>query len=80
MVILSKFFGIWEVFSSIHPLAHQTLIDITFEIGVALIFFGVSAYFRGVLLNQQQENAVKWKSEIYHRIKITDENTQNRKQ
>lgn len=80
MVILSKFFGIWEVFSSIHPLARQTLIDITFEIGVALIGGGVTAYFLGVLLNQQQENAVKWKSEIYHRIKITDENAQNSKE
>ena len=80
MVILSKFFSIWEVFRFIHPLAQQTLIDITFEVGVALIGGGVTAYFLGVLLNQQQEIAVKWKSEIFHRIAIADENTQNRKQ
>lgn len=43
-------------------------IDIVFEIGVALIGAAVTAYILGILLNQQQDNAAKWRAEIRRRI------------
>ena len=46
----------------------EFVVDITFEIGVALIGAAVTAYILGILLNQQQENAAKWRTEIRRRI------------
>ena len=43
-------------------------IDIIFEVGVALISAAVTAYILGILLNQQQDNAAKWRAEIRRRI------------
>jgi hypothetical protein len=43
-------------------------VDIVFEIGVALIGAAVTAYILGILLNQQQDNAATWRSEIRRRI------------
>lgn len=48
-------------------------VDIVFEIGVALIGAAVTAYILGILLNQQQENAAKWRDEIRRRIKELEE-------
>ncbi len=50
----------------------EFVIDIVFEIGVALIGAAVTAYILGILLNQQQENATKWRSEIRRRIGAPD--------
>ena len=46
----------------------EFVIDMVFETGVALIGAAVTAYILGILLNQQQENAKKWRSEIRQRI------------
>ena len=46
------------------PVAQMTLL----EIGVALIGAAVTAYILGILLNQQQDNAAAWRSEIRRRI------------
>ena len=46
----------------------EFVIDMVFETGVALIGAAVTAYILGILLNQQQENAKKWRSEIRRRI------------
>ena len=43
-------------------------IDIIFEIGVALIGAAVTAYILGILLNQQQDNAAKWRADLRSRI------------
>ena len=43
-------------------------IDIIFEVGVALIGAAVTAYILGILLNQQQDNAAKWRAELRRRI------------
>lgn len=51
---------------------NEFLIDIVFEIGVALIGAAVTAYILGILLNQQQENAAKWRAEIWRRIGQSD--------
>ena len=50
----------------------EFVVDIIFEIGVALIGAGVTAYFLGILLNMQQENATKWRDEIRKQIRETD--------
>ena len=46
----------------------EFVVDIIFEIGVALIGAAVTAYILGILLNQQQENAARWRAEIRRRI------------
>jgi len=43
-------------------------IDIVFEVGVALIGAAVTAYILGILLNQQQDNAAKWRADLRRRI------------
>lgn len=46
----------------------EFVIDIVFEVGVALIGAAVTAYILGILLDQQQENAAKWRVEIRRRL------------
>ena len=46
----------------------EFVIDIVFESGVALIGAAVTAYILGILLNQQQDNAATWRSEIRRKI------------
>jgi hypothetical protein len=46
----------------------EFMVDIVFEVGVALIGAAVTAYILGILLNQQQENAALWRAEIRRRI------------
>lgn len=43
-------------------------VDIVFESGVALLGAAVTAYILGILLNQQQDNAAKWRAEIRRKI------------
>ncbi len=46
----------------------EFVIDMVFEIGVALIGAAVTAYILGILLNQQQDNAATWRAEIRRKI------------
>lgn len=46
----------------------EFVIDIVFEVGVALIGAVIIAYFLGILLDKQQENAAKWRAEIRRRL------------
>jgi hypothetical protein len=39
---------------------------------VALIGAAVTAYILGILLNQQQDNAATWRSEIRRRIGVPE--------
>ena len=48
----------------------EFVVDIVFEIGVALIGAAVTAYILGILLNRQQENAANWRAEIRRRIEL----------
>ena len=50
----------------------EFVVDIIFEIGVALIGAAVTAYILGILLNQQQDNAATWRSEIRRRIGVPE--------
>ncbi|EPF6421472.1 hypothetical protein R4641_06690 [Acinetobacter baumannii] len=51
----------------------EFVIDIIYESGIALIGAAITAYMLGVLLNKQQENAVKWREEIRKRIEETEQ-------
>ena len=44
------------------------IVELVAEIGVAFIGAAITAYFLGILLNRQQENAAQWRVEIRHRI------------
>lgn len=46
----------------------EFVIDIIFEVGVALIGAAVTAFLLGILLNHQQKNASKWRAEVRRRI------------
>jgi hypothetical protein len=46
----------------------EFVIDMVFEIGVALIGAAVTAYILGILLNQQQDKAATWRAEIRRTI------------
>ena len=46
------------------PAAAVDIFHIIFEVGVALIGAAVTAYILGILLNQQQDKAATWRSEI----------------
>jgi len=51
----------------------EFVIDIIYESGIALLGAAVTAYMLGVLLNKQQENAVKWREEIRKHIEETEQ-------
>lgn len=66
---LSKILKYFQLFASMSEGFREFVIDIVFEIGVALIGAAVTAYVLGILLNQQQENATRWREEIRRRIR-----------
>jgi len=67
-VALSKWVKFSQILTFVSEGSGEFVIDIVFEIGVALIGAAVTAYILGILLNQQQENAAKWRAEIRRRI------------
>ena len=50
----------------------EFVVDVVFEIGVALVGAAVTAYVLGILLNQQQSNMTTWRSEVRRRIEETE--------
>jgi hypothetical protein len=42
----------------------ESLIDVVFEVGVALIGAAVTAYILELLLNQRKDNGAIWRKEI----------------
>ena len=67
-VAVSKWLKFWQVVDFLSEGTAEFVIDIVFEIGVALIGAAVTAYILGILLNQQQENAAHWRAEIRRKI------------
>lgn len=67
-VMISKYLSFSGILESWHAGVREFLIDIMFEMGVALIGAAVTAYLLGILLNKQQENATKWRNELRRRI------------
>jgi hypothetical protein len=72
-VALSKVFKFSTLSVVMPAVASELIIDLVFEIGVALIGAAVTAYVLGILLNRQQENAGKWQIEIRQRIEELNE-------
>ena len=66
----------WLKFSSVIDFMSESLaefsVEIVFEIGVARIGAAVTAYILGVLLDNQQKNAAKWRAEIRTKIDQLD--------
>ena len=54
----------------------EFLTDIIFEVGVALIGASIVTFMMGIVMNQQQKNAMKWREEI--RKQIADADTSRR--
>ena len=69
LVTFSKLikYNVLEFFET--KLINEIIIDLVFEIGIALIGAAVTAYLLGVLLNRQQSNAKKWRNELRKKIK-----------
>ena len=67
LVAISKMIKLFHL-AVMSEIVREFMVDIVFEIGVALIGAAVTAYILGILLNQQQDNATKWRSEIRRRI------------
>lgn len=65
---LSKVLKFHPVLENLSEGMREFGIDIIFEIGVALIGAAVTAYLLGILLDQQQENAARWRAEIRRRL------------
>ena len=63
-----------EAYGSISPpILRDYVIDVVFEIGVALIGAGITAYLLGIVLSSQQENAKTWRQEIRRQIRAMDD-------
>ncbi len=72
LVALSKVLKFSSVLYFVHGYVREFLVDNVFEIGIVLIGAGITAYLLVILLNTQQENAERWRTEIRSRIRETD--------
>jgi hypothetical protein len=72
LVGLSKVMKVSFVTKYLPVLLSEFFIDIIFEIGVAFIGAAVTAYLLGILLNQQQHNAKRWRSELRKRLRLLE--------
>ena len=68
LVALSKFAAHSTILASAHAGVKEFMVDIVFEIGVALIGAAIVTFMIGMSLNQQQARAKKWRKEIRKRI------------
>ena len=64
IVGLAKFLGTVDDTAIFHGVWREYVVDIVFEAGVALIGAGVTAYFMGVLLNNQQAKTKRWRKQL----------------
>ncbi len=67
-VAISKILKYSELLMRLSEVEREFIVDLFSEIGVALIGAAITAYFLGILLNRQQENAAQWRVEIRRRI------------
>jgi len=70
---MSKLIKFSSLLSFLSVALTEFIIDLIFEIGVALIGAAVIAYILGILLNKQQSNAKKWRTELRKKINQSDE-------
>ena len=67
-VALSKVMKFSSLLVFLSDAYSEFIIDVVFEIGVALIGAAVTAYLLGILLNKQQSDVKKWRTELRKRI------------
>ncbi|MEL6317080.1 MAG: hypothetical protein AAFR16_05515 [Pseudomonadota bacterium] len=72
LVALSKIFAHANLLEFAHPGVKEFVIDVVFEIGVALIGAAIVTFMISISLNQQQERAKRWRREIRKRIAERD--------
>ena len=77
LVVISKILKFSTVLHRVYGSVEEFLVDIVFEIGVALIGAGITAYLMGFLLNVQQENADSWRTNIRSRIREADDRAES---
>jgi len=68
LVGISKALDYSVILAVLRQGAREFVVDIVFEVGVALIGAAITAYILGIVLNKQQENAAEWRAEIRRRI------------
>lgn len=68
-VALSKALKYFDIVGFAHEAIEEFFIDIIFEVGVALIGATLVAYVLVVVLNEQQENAKRWRAKLHARIR-----------
>ncbi|MEN8940370.1 hypothetical protein [Acinetobacter baumannii] len=73
IVAMAKFLKFSGILNFLSEGVLEFVIDIIYESGIALIGAAVTAYMLGVLLNKQQESAMKWREEIRKRIEETEQ-------
>ncbi len=73
LVAISKVLKFSAALHLVSGSVEEFLVDIVFEVGVAMIGAGVTAYMLGILLNVQQENADSWRTNIRSRIREADD-------
>ncbi|KXO85755.1 hypothetical protein AYK86_16015 [Acinetobacter venetianus] len=72
IVAIAKFLKFSGALDFLSESILEFVIDVIYESGIALIGAAVTAYMLGVLLNRQQENAIKWREEIRKHIEETE--------
>ena len=72
LVGVSKLLNYSGVLDSLGTGGAEFVVDVVFEVGVALIGAAVTAYLLGILLNQQQRNVSTWRAEVRRRIDLDD--------
>lgn len=69
---ISKVLSFSAALDSAHPAMAEFIVDMFFEIGVALIGAAIVTFMIGISLNQQQARAKRWRKEIRKRIAETE--------
>jgi len=69
---LSKFLNYSGMLGFFGTGLREFVVDIVFELGVALLGATATAYLLGVLLNRQQRNAIRWRIEINRLIQESE--------
>lgn len=64
LVGVSKALNYSVLLTDLRQGVREFVVDIVFEVGVALIGAAITAYILGIVLNKQQENAAEWRAEI----------------
>lgn len=68
LLLLSKIIAYFQLTALLGVFWDELIVDLFFEVGVALIGAAVTAYLLGVLLVSQQKNARIWRQELRRKI------------